>query len=407
MSRLLSPLSYGPNQFNDNYLLAIENRRIDNRRPHSHTVGMPRDLHASPSAKEQNSPWQKTPVANLLRWKASGTYFAQVRVGGKLFRSSLKTGVFTVAKLRLADFIKEKRSECGTEGRVDAGRMTFAEAISLYRQRLEADPDLKEGAKLYRRKCIAALLKSWPDLESCNVGRITKDACLVWAQKFAKAYSASVYNNTVGTLRMLLEIAVEKGARSNNPARFVSKRRVEQKQLRLPEPDQFRRFVQVIQHGAGWCSRECADLVQFMAYGGFRKTEAAHVTWDDCDFARRQIRVRVTKNGEPRVVPMIGDMEALLLRLRSARAAEPPETVVMEVNECQKAMDRAARETRMMRITHHDLRHLFATRCIESGVDIPTVSRWLGHKDGGALAMKVYGHLRNQHSQEMAQKVKF
>ena len=28
------------------------------------------------------------------------------------------------------------------------------------------------------------------------------------------------------------------------------------------------------------------------------------------------------------------------------------------------------------------------------GVDIPTVSRWLGHKDGGALAMKVYGHLR-------------
>jgi site-specific recombinase XerD len=50
---------------------------------------------------------------------------------------------------------------------------------------------------------------------------------------------------------------------------------------------------------------------------------------------------------------------------------------------------------------------LFATRCIESGVDIPTVSRWLGHKDGGALAMKVYGHLRNEHSQQMAQKVRF
>ena len=50
------------------------------------------------------------------------------------------------------------------------------------------------------------------------------------------------------------------------------------------------------------------------------------------------------------------------------------------------------------RITHHDLRHLFATRCIEAGVDIPTVSRWLGHVDGGALAMKVYGHLRRTHS---------
>jgi integrase len=79
----------------------------------------------------------------------------------------------------------------------------------------------------------------------------------------------------------------------------------------------------------------------------------------------------------------------------------------MLVHECQKAMDRAAGKVGMARITHHDLRHLFATRCIESGVDIPTVSRWLGHKDGGALAMRVYGHLRDQHSVEMAKRVSF
>jgi len=61
----------------------------------------------------------------------------------------------------------------------------------------------------------------------------------------------------------------------------------------------------------------------------------------------------------------------------------------------------------MERITHHDLRHLFATRCIESGVDIPRVARWLGHKDGGVLAMRVYGHLRDQHSAAMAKRVTF
>jgi integrase len=79
----------------------------------------------------------------------------------------------------------------------------------------------------------------------------------------------------------------------------------------------------------------------------------------------------------------------------------------MRVRECQKAMNRAAKAVGMVRITHHDLRHLFATLCIESGVDIPTVSRWLGHKDGGALAMRVYGHLRDQHSVNMAQRVTF
>ena len=50
---------------------------------------------------------------------------------------------------------------------------------------------------------------------------------------------------------------------------------------------------------------------------------------------------------------------------------------------------------------------MFATTCIEAGVDIPTVSRWLGHKDGGALAMKVYGHLRDEHSAAMAEKMNY
>ena len=68
-------------------------------------------------------------------------------------------------------------------------------------------------------------------------------------------------------------------------------------------------------------------------------------------------------------------------------------------------MDHAAERVGITKMTHHDLRHFFATICIESGVDIPTVSRWLGHKDGGALAMKTYGHLRDEHSLSAARRV--
>src|ERR1700675_4388978 len=100
-------------------------------------------------------------------------------------------------------------------------------------------------------------------------------------------------------------------------------------------------------------------------------------------------------------------MYDLVERLRHDRPDGNAHSPVMRVRECQKAMDRAAKVVGMERITHHDLRHLFATRCIESGVDIPTVSRWLGHRDGGALAMRTYGHLRDQHSTEMAQRVTF
>ncbi len=356
---------------------------------------------------ESQSDWVKTPVANMIRYKPSGIYFARVRVRGKLFRHSLKTDVMSVAKLRLSDFVKEKQEEMGDDAAARSGKMTMADAVAIFRQRLDGQQDIKEGAKVYRRKCIESLLKSWPGLAEKPVGKVGKDDCLAWANRLAAEYSPSVYNNTVGTLRMILDIAIEKGARAQNPARFISKRRITQRELHLPSPGQFEAFVTNLAKGGGWCSRDCADHVQFLAYGGFRKTEAANITWADCDFDNRQIRVRITKNGKPRSVPMIPDMKALLERLRAARPDEAPEMPVMRVRECQKAMDRAAKEVGMARITHHDLRHLFATRCIESGVNIPTVSRWLGHQDGGALAMKVYGHLRDQHSVEMAQKVRF
>ncbi len=104
---------------------------------------------------------------------------------------------------------------------------------------------------------------------------------------------------------------------------------------------------------------------------------------------------------------MIPDMRRLLEKLKNERPNVRPNNLVMRVMECEKSITSACKKLGIARFTHHDLRHLFATRCIEAGVDIPTVSRWLGHKDGGALAMRVYGHLRDEHSTTMAQKVIF
>ena len=79
----------------------------------------------------------------------------------------------------------------------------------------------------------------------------------------------------------------------------------------------------------------------------------------------------------------------------------------MQVFECQKSIDRAAKLAGVNASRTTTCAILFATRWIESGVDIPTVSRWLGHQDGGALCMKTYGHLRDEHSASEAKKVAF
>jgi len=51
------------------------------------------------------SPLVKAPVANLVRYKPSGIYFARAKVGGKLIRQSLKTRVLSNAKLKLRDLL--------------------------------------------------------------------------------------------------------------------------------------------------------------------------------------------------------------------------------------------------------------------------------------------------------------
>ena len=133
--------------------------------------------------------------------------------------------------------------------------------------------------------------------------------------------SATAFNHTIGIMRVLLEIGIEMGARYDNPARFIKRASERQKQLTLPEPEQFERFVEEIENGGGGFSQRCADLVRFLAFGGFRKSEAANVTWADCDFEKKEIIVRGdpetgTKNWSIRRVPMIPDMLGLLERLR-------------------------------------------------------------------------------------------
>jgi integrase len=119
-----------------------------------------------------------------------------------------------------------------------------------------------------------------------------------------------------------------------------------------------------------------------------------------------------------RVIPLFADLEDLLKRVqdrrkRTATVAVNGEPVaeqsdqIFRIGEAQKSINTACAALGVGRITHHDFRHLFATRCIEAGVDIPTISRWMGHADGGALAMKIYGHLQREHSDRMAAKVSF
>ncbi|MGH7950401.1 MAG: tyrosine-type recombinase/integrase, partial [Limisphaerales bacterium] len=159
-----------------------------------------------------------------------------------------------------------------------------------------------------------------------------------------------------------------------------------------------------------------ANLVEFLAYSGARIGEVIGkgdanqkrpLYWSDVNFERNTIFLPGTKTeSAPRTIPMTKNLREHLLRIKTENKPKPTDRII-PTDSARKCLQTACENLELPQFTHHDFRHFFATTCIESGVDIPTVSRWLGHKDGGALAMKRYGHLRQEHSLAMIKKVSF
>lgn len=358
--------------------------------------------HLSPDGK-----WRSFPkVPNLLQYVSTGLYFARIKVNGKLIRRSLGAKTFREARLCLHDFLAteaKKRHVIGTP-------VTVGEARRLYESSIENDHTLSEQSRYYRRNCIKKLLATWPGLDQVKPRAITRQQCEQWASTLAGEVDAQYFNNILGTYKAILKRAgVDNDPHS--PLAEIKRMGVRWEPPVLPEADKFLDMINHMETSGAGRQQACADLARFLAFSGCRLSEAQAATWADVDLVNgiltvHNAKVRRARRWRPtRGVPIIADMRALLERLQ--KQPHRPSDPIIGVRKCKHSLARACRLVGIPRITHHDLRHLFATRCIESGVDIPTVSRWLGHSDGGALAMKVYGHLRERHSLAMGAKVTF
>jgi integrase len=151
-----------------------------------------------------------------------------------------------------------------------------------------------------------------------------------------------------------------------------------------------------------------AYLVELLAYSGMRLNEAINLTWQDTDFDRGCFTVTGgeygTKNHDIRTVPLFPAMRELLERIRSDRTEINPDYVT-PIKGARTLMANAAKKAGIPRFTHHSMRHYFCSNAIEAGIDFKVIAGWLGHKDGGILVAKTYGHLRDTHSFEMAKRM--
>ncbi|MGA2446752.1 MAG: tyrosine-type recombinase/integrase [Opitutaceae bacterium] len=346
------------------------------------------------------SPFQKVAEC-LYRHTSSLVYYALVKRAGKQYRRSLRTIDRKLAERQLAEF----RQKVGRlEQKKSLGKVTFEEAAKAWFQSIKGNLKLRSAER--RETSIRQLSATFGKLPVRN---ITTKNCDEWSARRGAGISASTYNNEMETLRAILEYAVREGIILDNPARVLKRRKLGKPQILIPSKAQFRPLVEDMRHQDSR-SGPAADLVELLAYSGMRLAEATSIRWRDVYFERQQFVVTGgeagTKNHEVRTVPLFPALQQFLERLKAQVPAEPGNKIA-KIESAKRSMASACQRLGLPHFTHHSLRHYFVSNAIEAGVDFKVIAGWVGHKDGGLLVAKTYGHLRDTHSFEMAKRMTF
>jgi len=337
----------------------------------------------------------------LYRHESSGIYYALVKRHGKQFRRSLKTSERVLANRRLAEFRKKVTRLSQSK---HASSLNFEELTDRWLETIE--PGLKPSSYRRRVTCVENLK---PHFKDVSVRNISARDCDAWLAERGAELSARSFNIERETLNLIFEYARRDGLLMDNPAATIARRKQSKSKPFIPTRPQFRLLVETIRKldCRAW---DGADLVELLAYSGMRIGEAVNFTWADVDFERGVFTVTGgeggTKNHEDRTVPLFPALRELLERIRGDRSPAPPDLVIPIIT-AKKAMGTACEKANLPHINHHTLRHYFVSNAIEAGVDFKVIANWVGHNDGGVLVAKTYGHLRDAHSFEMAQRMTF
>lgn len=343
---------------------------------------------------------------NLYRLESSGGYYALLKRGDKQFRRSLKTKDRKLADRRLA----ELRSQVGSLRITDEANHSFDQIAA--RWMAATQHTLKQSSITRRQTCLKNLS---PYFRGLTIRNVQPQHCERWVVDRASKIAPQTMAHELNAMRAVFDYAVTSGLTLSNPAKNIKRKKVTLTPMVIPTKEQFRQLLATIRESDGRedsqkKAKAGADLVELLAYSGCRLAEATSIRWRDVDFTKNTLTVTGgeigTKNHEYRTIPMTEALRTLLTRFKDERQPKSDDFVSL-FHSAKKTLQTACRRLSYAQFTHHDFRHFFATTCIEAGVDVPTVSRWLGHKDGGALAMRVYGHLRLDHSSAMIRRVSF
>ena len=123
----------------------------------------------------------------------------------------------TTAKLRLPRNQAEKRKKTERANPSLSNIKAFDDALDVLERRINNAVKLRPGARRDNFDNIRRIKATWPGIEEMLLRDLNTDGILDWAKRLHKKYSASSYNNTIGTFRRVIIVGIEAGAIACDP----------------------------------------------------------------------------------------------------------------------------------------------------------------------------------------------
>lgn len=322
-------------------------------------------------------------------WKRGNNWYISVKVNGrrrvKSFGRDRKT-----AELALAEILKHRAVANATndwsglaEFTKPKSRKTFAEVAEDY---LAERASLKYSTlRGYREVLKNYLLPAFGKME---VSDITEEDVARFQAEVSKTVSAVRTNNIMGLLRYIMKVCLRRKLIAENPTVGV-------RQLTEKQPDIDPLSKEELELALSKIVPHYRPLFTCLAWTGARPNELFALRWKDVDFKRSEIRinkgrVRGTEDlpktaSSSRIIPMLSVVREALERTKQSGTANLDGYVFTTKSgqPIDKHLDHvwrtALKKAGLRHRPSYQLRHTFASLCLESGVTPGWLANVLGH----------------------------
>ncbi len=310
-------------------------------------------------------------------YKRQRTWWMRFDYRGHTVRRTTGTTDRRVAEAILAK-IRVKMAEGRYYDTLQDQDRTFADMMTRYLTERSA----QKAPKSYQRD-QQALKHLLPVFGEKLLGEVTPKLLAAYkAQRRTEEAAPATTNKELQVVRHAFNLAEREWEWCReNPMRKISLESVDNQIDRWLTEEEEGRLLAV---APAWLR----PLIVFALHTGMRQGEILSVQWHDVDFTRRTLVVMKSKNRERRTLPLNHTVVALLAEKHAAGGSDTGLVFTTStgtglkaryvVRAFSKARDRAG----LPEFRFHDLRHTFATRLAQRGVDLYKVQRLLGHKTG-------------------------